>query len=79
MTDEKASSSVPLMILTAVAVVCFALALGMFLMFSFGLFSHYDFSVGATVGASPLLALIPLFIGVIAGVGALLLWGVQKR
>ena len=64
MTDEKASISVPLMILTVVAGACILVALGMFLLF-------FYVSAGGGIGPSPLLALIPLFIGVIAGVGAL--------
>lgn len=68
----------PLMLLTAIAVVCLIVAIALFAMFSSGLFNHYDASaVESWSGPSPALALIPLGIGVLCGVGALVLWGTQ--
>lgn len=68
----------PLAVLTGVAILGLVVALGLFAAINAKLLSHYDYAANGLVGPSPLLALIPLGIGVLAGVAALVLWGVQQ-
>lgn len=69
----------PLYVLTVVAIVGIVAAVGIFAGFTSGLFSQYDMETSTMAGPSPLLALIPAGVGVIAGVGALVLWGIQRQ
>lgn len=68
----------PLAVLTGVAILGLVVALGLFAAINANLLSRYDYASNGLVGPSPLLALIPLGIGVLTGVAALLLWGVQQ-
>lgn len=68
----------PLAVLSGVAILGLVAALGLFTAINSKLLSHYDYAANGLVGPSPLLALIPLGIGVLAGIAALVLWGVQQ-
>lgn len=68
----------PLAVLAGVAILGLVVAIGLFAAINSHLLSRYDYAANGLVGPSPLLALIPLGIGVIAGVAALLLWGMQQ-
>lgn len=55
-------------------------ALGLFSMVNAGMFARYDIVVGMRMGGpSPLIALIPLGIGVAAGIGAAITWTIEKN
>lgn len=68
-----------LVILSVVAGIGIVAAIGLFAAINANLLSTYDFATMEMVGPSPLLALIPLGIGLIAGVGAVVLWGTQRQ
>ena len=71
--------NLPLYLLVAVGIVGLIATLGMFAAISAGLFNSYDFETGTSAGPSVALALIPLGIAVVAGVGALVLWGQRRQ
>ncbi len=68
----------PLAVLSGVAILGLVAALGLFTAINAKMLSHYDYAANGLVGPSPLLALVPLGIGVLAGIAALVLWGVQQ-
>ena len=64
--------------LTVIAVVGLIVGLAGFALIQAGMFDRYDFATGTLSGPSPLVALIPAGIGVLAGIAAQLLWGMQQ-
>jgi|GEM_PF-2763013 len=75
--------NLPLTILSVVAIVALIIALALFSMISGGLFRTYDFNAftgeGTWYGPEPWVALIPFGVGILASVGALVLWGSSRR
>lgn len=69
----------PLVALIGVAVVGLFAALALAAMVNANLFARYDLNTGEYGGGpSVWIAVIPLAIGVLAGIAALVLWGVQR-
>ena len=69
----------PLVALIGVAVVGVLAAVVLFAVANAGLTGTYDFATGDRVGGmSGWVAVIPLAIGAIAGIAALVLWGTQR-
>lgn len=62
-----------LVALSAVAAIGLIVGLVLYAVISAGFLNTYD-----AEGPSPLLALIPAGVGVLAGIAALLLWGMQQ-
>jgi hypothetical protein len=71
--------NLPVMVLGVIGVVGVLVAVVLFATINANMFATYSLVTGEFEGGpSAVIALIPLAIGVLAGIGALILWGVNR-
>lgn len=72
--------NLPTVVLGAIAAVGLLAAVAIYAMTNANLFADYNLTTGRYEGGpSAVVALIPLAIGVAAGIGAIILWGVSRQ